>query len=183
MSRIGQKPISVPDSVEVDTGSGTVTVSGPEGELSREIHHRLDVTYDDDNQEISVENHGNTTEDRAMHGTTRSLIANMVKGVSQGFEETLRIRGTGYSARQKGDSLEVEVGHTDDKVFDIPESVSVEIPNATTIELKGPDKEVIGQFAAEIRAIRPPDTYTEKGIRYEGEQVRTKEGKKFVSGV
>ncbi len=183
MSRIGQQPVDVPDGVEVDVDGAEVTVSGPEGDLHETFHPDMRITYDGDDGQIRVEPTRDTREQRALHGTTRSLLQNMVQGVSDGFSKRLEIHGTGYGARRQGNTLVIAVGYTSDVEVDLPDGIEIEIPNEKVIEVSGHDKQQVGQFASELRSIRPPEPYNQKGIRYSDEQVRSKEGKKFVSGV
>ncbi len=181
MSRIGQQPVDVPDEVDLNLSGTTLRLEGPNGEIEREIHPDMEIEEESD--QVLVKNNGNSREHEAIHGTTRSLIANMIEGVTDGFSKTLEIHGTGYRAMLQGDTLVVEVGYTEDVEVDVPEELDVEVPKDKEIQVSGVNKEKVGQFAAEIRAIRPPEPYNQKGIRYKGEQVRSKEGKKFVSGV
>ncbi len=183
MSRIGQQPVELPESVDVDVQGTSVKVSGPNGTLEQTVDRSISVTVDRDDSEVHVERSRNTQEQKALHGTTRSLIQNMVDGVSDGFSKRLEIHGTGYGAELRGGTLILAVGYTNDVEVDVPEGIDVEVPNEKLIELNGIDKQRLGQFASEIRDVRPPEPYNQKGIRYEGEHVRSKEGKKFVSGV
>ncbi len=183
MSRIGQQPVELPDAVDVNISSTRVEVSGPNGTLEQTVDPSMDISLKDDGSAIQVERTRDTQEQKALHGTTRSLIQNMVEGVSDGFSKRLEIHGTGYSAEVRGDTLILAVGYTNDVEVDLPEGIDIEVPNEKLIEISGSDKQQVGQFASEIRSIRPPEPYNQKGIRYEDEQVRSKEGKKFVSGV
>jgi large subunit ribosomal protein L6 len=183
MSRIGQQPVELPDSVDVDVSGTRVEVSGPKGTLEQKVDASMEISVDDDGSTVQVERTRDTQEQMSLHGTTRSLIQNMVEGVSDGFSKRLEIHGTGYSAELKGDTLILAVGYTNDVEVDIPEGIEIEVPNEKLVEITGSDKQQVGQFSSEVRSIRPPEPYNQKGIRYEDEQVRSKEGKKFVSGV
>lgn len=176
MSRIGKQPIPVPSSVNVSLSPGRVQVIGPLGELSQSIPQRMAVEREDDT--IVVRRPTERGEDRALHGLTRSLIANMVEGVTKGFERRLEIQGVGYRAALRGSSLELSVGYSHTVVKDAPAGITFEVPVPTQIVVKGVDKQQVGQIAAEIRRVRPPEPYKGKGIRYEGEYVRRKVGKR-----
>ena|SRR6266567_967793 len=176
MSRIGKKPIEVPAGVIVAVDPGRVTVSGPKGELRQVVPQRIKIEQEDGT--IVVTRPTERGEDRALHGLTRSLIANMVEGVTQGYEKRLEIQGIGYRATLAGANLELQVGfsHT---VRVVPrDGISFEVPVPTQIVVRGIDKQMVGQTAAEIRKVRPPEPYKGKGIRYEGEYVRRKVGKR-----
>ena len=179
MSRIGKKPIEVPAGVIVSVDPGRVTVSGPKGELRQVVPQRMQITQDDGS--ISVARPTERGEDRALHGLTRTLIANMVEGVTNGFEKKLEIQGVGYRATLKGTDLELNVGYSHSVVIRPRTGVTFEVPVPTQVVVKGTDKQVVGQTAAEIRKVRPPEPYKGKGIRYEGEVVRRKAGKAFGS--
>lgn len=184
MSRIGIQPVEVPDSVDVSIQGNTIEIRGSKGELSYDFHPELSVEVDESAGEINVENpHEGNRQLNSIHGTTRSLIENMVEGVSEGYKKELRIKGTGYKADMKGDTLVLAVGFSEDVEKDVPDGLDVEVPNEQSIVIEGADKQVVGQFAAEVRKVRPPEPYNQKGIRYKGENIRQKEGKKFVSGV
>ena len=176
MSRIGKQPITLPDSVNVAVSPGRVQVNGPLGELSQVIPARMKVEQKDG--ELVVERPTERGEDRALHGLTRTLIANMVEGVTKGFEKRLEIQGVGYRATLRGQALELAVGFSHPVVKEPPAGISFEVPAPTQIVVKGTDKQQVGQIAAEIRKIRPPEPYKGKGIRYEGEHVRRKVGKR-----
>jgi len=176
MSRIGRKPIEIPGGVDVQISPGRVTVKGPLGELSQAFPARMRVEQRDG--EVLVTRPTDRGEDRALHGLTRSLIANMVEGVTKGFEKKLEIQGVGYRAMLKGASLELNVGYSHPVVIDPPEGISFEVPVPTQISVKGVDKQQVGEIAAKIRKTRPPEPYKGKGIRYEGEYVRRKVGKR-----
>jgi len=176
MSRIGRQPIPLPDSVSVSLAPGRVQVNGPLGELVQSVPARMKLDQRDG--EIVVERPTERGEDRALHGLTRTLIANMVEGVTKGFEKRLEIQGVGYRATMRGEALELAVGYSHPVVKEAPAGISFEVPVPTQIVVKGTDKQQVGQVAAEIRKVRPPEPYKGKGIRYEGEQVRRKVGKR-----
>jgi large subunit ribosomal protein L6 len=176
MSRIGKQPIPVPSEVSVAISPGRVQVNGPLGELSQTIPQRMAVEREEDT--IVVRRPTERGPDRALHGLTRSLIANMVEGVTKGFERRLEIQGVGYRAALRGTSLELNVGYSHSVVKEAPAGITFEVPVPTQIVVKGVDKQQVGQIAAEIRRVRPPEPYKGKGIRYEGEYVRRKVGKR-----
>jgi large subunit ribosomal protein L6 len=176
MSRIGRKPITLPDGVSVVVRPGLVTVDGPKGQLAQTVPARMKIEERDG--EIVVERPTERGEDRALHGLTRTLIANMVEGVTSGFEKRLEIQGVGYRASLRGTALELAVGYSHPVVKDAPEGITFEVPVPTQIVVRGNDKQQVGQIAAEIRKVRPPEPYKGKGIRYEGEYVRRKVGKR-----
>jgi large subunit ribosomal protein L6 len=176
MSRIGKKPIAVPDGVEVQVGRGQVTVKGPKGELEQAISPEMAVEQEDDN--LSVRRPTDRGEHRALHGLTRSLIANMVEGVTDGFEKRLEIQGVGYRAQLRGKSLELALGFSHPVQVEAPEGIEFEVPQPTEIVVRGIDKQLVGQVAADIRKRRPPEPYKGKGIRYRGEHVARKVGKR-----
>ena len=176
MSRIGRQPIPVPAGVSIAIDPGRVMVNGPLGELSQQVPARMTVERRDD--ELVVTRPTDRGEDRALHGLTRSLIANMVEGVTKGFEKKLEIQGVGYRAALKGTALELNVGYSHPVVVDAPQGITFEVPAPTQISVKGVDKQQVGEIAAEIRKVRPPEPYKGKGIRYEGEYVRRKVGKR-----
>ena len=176
MSRIGRKPVTLPDGVTVDIKPGMFSVKGPKGELSQALSPDMKVTQSDGT--LTVDRPTDRGEHRALHGLTRSLIANMVTGVTDGYEKRLEIQGVGYRARLQGKALELNVGYSHPVVIDAPESISFEVPIPTQIVVKGVDKQQVGEIAANIRKVRPPEPYKGKGIRYEGEYVRRKVGKR-----
>ena len=176
MSRIGRKPITLPDGVSVVVRPGLVTVDGPKGQLAQTVPARMKIEERDG--ELVVERPTERGEDRALHGLTRTLIANMVEGVTTGFEKRLEIQGVGYRASLRGTALELAVGYSHPVVKDAPEGITFEVPAPTQIVVRGNDKQQVGQIAAEIRKVRPPEPYKGKGIRYEGEYVRRKVGKR-----
>jgi len=176
MSRIGKRPIDVPAGVLVSVDPGRVTVSGPKGELRQDVPQRIKITQEDGT--ISVTRPTERGDDRALHGLTRTLIANMVEGVTNGFEKRLEIQGVGYRATLQGTNLELQVGYSHPVRIVPREGISFEVPTPTQVVVRGIDKQVVGQTAAEIRKVRPPEPYKGKGIRYEGEYVRRKVGKR-----
>ena len=176
MSRIGKRPIEVPAGVLVSIDPGRVTVAGPKGELRRDLPVRMKVEQEDGT--IVVTRPTDRGEDRALHGLTRTLIANMVEGVTNGFEKRLEIQGVGYRAALAGANLELQVGYSHPVRITPREGIAFEVPVPTQVVVRGIDKQVVGQTAAEIRKVRPPEPYKGKGIRYEGEHVRRKVGKR-----
>ncbi len=176
MSRIGRKPIELPAGVMVSISPGRVQVNGPRGELSQEVPVRM--TVEKNENEIVVTRPTERGEDRALHGLTRTLIANMVEGVTNGFEKHLEIQGVGYRAQLKGTDLELAVGFSHPVTVKPRAGITFEVPAPTQIVVRGTDKQMVGQTAAEIRKVRPPEPYKGKGIRYRDEQVRRKVGKR-----
>ena len=176
MSRIGNKPIELPSSVNVALSRGRVQVNGPLGELSQQVPLRMKIEQRDG--ELVVTRPTERGEDRALHGLTRSLVANMVEGVTKGFEKRLEVQGVGYRAALRGAALELNVGFSHPVVVEPRAGITFEVPAPTQIVVKGVDKQQVGQTAAEVRAVRPPEPYKGKGIRYEGEYVRRKVGKR-----
>jgi large subunit ribosomal protein L6 len=176
VSRIGNKPIELPSSVNVALSPGRVQVNGPLGELSQQVPLRMKIEQRDG--ELVVTRPTERGEDRALHGLTRSLVANMVEGVTKGFEKRLEIQGVGYRAALRGAALELNVGFSHAVVVQPRAGITFEVPVPTQIVVKGVDKQQVGQTAAEVRSVRPPEPYKGKGIRYEGEYVRRKVGKR-----
>ena len=176
MSRIGKRPIEIPTGVTIAIDPGRVAVSGPLGSLQQEVPARMQIAQDDGT--LTVTRPTERGEDRALHGLTRTLIANMVEGVTKGFEKKLEIQGVGYRATLKGSDLELNVGYSHTVTIKPRTGVSFEVPAPTQVVVKGTDKQMVGQTAAEIRKVRPPEPYKGKGIRYEGEYVRRKVGKR-----
>jgi large subunit ribosomal protein L6 len=176
MSRIGRSPIELPGGVSVSVSPGRVMVNGPLGELSQAIPARIKVEQADGT--LVVTRPTDRGDDRALHGLTRSLVANMVEGVTKGFEKRLEIQGGGYRASLRGTALELNVGFSHSVVKDAPAGITYEVPTPTEVVVKGIDKQQVGQVAAEIRKVRPPEPYKGKGIRYQGEYVRRKVGKR-----
>ena len=175
MSRIGKQPIQIPEGVEVALDGTTITVKGKNGELTRELSAAITVEIADN--EITFTRENDQKENRQLHGTTRSVVANMVEGVSEGFAKKLQIIGVGYRAQMQGSKLVLSLGLSHPVEFETPEGIEIEVPTNTEVIVKGYDKEAVGALAANIRAIRPPEPYKGKGVRYEGEFVRRKEGK------
>jgi len=176
MSRIGRKPIDVPSGVSVVVDPGRVTVSGPKGELHQHVPLRMAIEQSGD--QIVVTRPTDRGPDRALHGLTRTLVANMIEGVTTGFERRLELQGVGYRAVLGGSNLELQVGYSHPVRIEPREGISFEVPIPTQIVVRGIDKQKVGQTAAEIRKVRPPEPYKGKGIRYEGEAVRRKVGKR-----
>jgi large subunit ribosomal protein L6 len=176
MSRIGRKPIEVPAGVDVTIAPGRVSVRGPLGELSEPVPTRM--AFEREDGQIVVTRPSDRGPDRALHGLTRTIVANMVEGVTKGFEKRLEIQGVGYRAALRGSDLELAVGYSHPVVITPREGISFDVPVPTQIIVKGIDKQRVGQTAAEIRRVRPPEPYKGKGIRYEGEFVRRKVGKR-----
>jgi len=176
MSRIGKQPIEVPTTVSVSLSPGRVIVNGPLGELAQEVPQRIAIEQADG--EIRVTRPTDRGPDRALHGLTRSLVANMVEGVTKGFEKRLEIQGVGYRAALRGTSLELNVGYSHPVVMNPPDGIEFEVPSNTEVVIKGIDKQKVGQTAAEVRKVRPPEPYKGKGIRYQGEYVARKVGKR-----
>jgi large subunit ribosomal protein L6 len=176
MSRIGRKPIAVPDTVTVEVAPGTVAVKGPKGELSQQFSTDMKVEQADGT--VTVERPTDRGEHRALHGLTRSLIANMVEGVTDGFEKRLEIQGVGYRVSLKGKSLEMALGFSHPVSIEPPEGIEFEVPQPTEVIVRGIDKQLVGQVAADIRKRRPPEPYKGKGIRYRDEHVARKVGKR-----
>ncbi|MGC9504444.1 50S ribosomal protein L6 [Baaleninema sp.] len=175
MSRIGKRPVSVPKNVTVTIDGQAVSVKGPKGELSRVFPK--EVSFDRDGETILVKRHDESRVSRARHGLSRTLLFNMVEGVSNGFERRLEIQGVGYRAQVKGKTLVLNVGYSQPIEIEPPEGVELAVENNTNVIVKGINKEVVGNTAAKIRGVRPPEVYKGKGIRYAGEQVRRKAGK------
>src|SRR4051795_1626975 len=176
MSRIGRRPIEVPAGVTVAISPGRVQVNGPMGELAQAVPARMQI--EQDNGTLVVTRPTDRGEDRALHGLTRTLVANMVEGVTKGFEKRLEIQGVGYRATLRGTDLELAVGYSHPVVMKAPQGIAFDVPAPTQVVVKGIDKQQVGQTAAEIRRVRPPEPYKGKGIRYEGEYVRRKVGKR-----
>ena len=176
MSRIGKKPVAIPGGVTADIADGTLTVKGPKGTLTLSLAD--DVTYAIEDGSISVQPANDTKRARSFWGMQRTLVSNLVEGVTQGFSKTLDITGVGYRANAQGQKLKLQLGYSHDVDLDVPEGLDVKTPDQTTIEISGIDKQKVGQFAAEIRRWRKPEPYKGKGIKYRGEYIFRKEGKK-----
>lgn len=176
MSRIGNKPITIPAGVEVKLNENTITVKGAKGELSYDFNHEISVKVE--GNEIHVTRPSDDKTHRSLHGTTRANIHNMVVGVSDGFEKILEIVGVGYRAQLQGNTLVLAAGYSHPVNLPIPEGLKLTVPSPTEIHILGCDKQLVGEFAAEIRKVRKPEPYKGKGIHYQGEYIRRKEGKK-----
>jgi large subunit ribosomal protein L6 len=177
MSRIGKIPVAVPPNVKVTVQGRKVAVEGPLGRLEQEFLPQVDVRFDPDGSRIVVTRNGETRQHRAVHGLTRAMLRNMVIGVTQGYEKRLEIVGVGYLAAVQQGVLQLRVGFANELQVPIPQGLDVTCPDQTHVAIKGIDKQQVGQFAAEVRALRKPEPYKGKGIRYEGEVVRRKAGK------
>jgi large subunit ribosomal protein L6 len=180
MSRIGKQPVVIPAGVKVKLDGGKVHVEGPKGKLELAWHPNMKVEADGASLKISRPD--DERQNRALHGLTRSLINNMVVGVTKGYEKRLKVEGIGYQAKIDKKAVVLMVGYANQIIKMPPEGVTVECPDVNTIVIKGADKQKVGQFAAEVRAVRKPEPYKGKGIMYEGEKIRRKEGKSFASG-
>ena len=181
MSRIGRAPIEIPSGVKVTVSEDNlVSVKGPKGELSRQINKDMKISIEGDN--LTVTRPSDDKEHRSLHGLSRTLINNMVVGVSQGYSKTLEISGVGYRAQKQGSNLNLSLGFSHPVIVEPPKGIAFEVPSATSIIVSGIDKEIVGQIAAEIRAHRGPEPYKGKGIRYAGEHIRRKEGKAGAKG-
>jgi large subunit ribosomal protein L6 len=176
MSRIGRKPIEIPDGVEIDVKPGAVKVKGPKGELDQNLSSDMKVAVESGT--LTVERPTDRGEHRALHGLTRSLIANMVEGVTDGFERRLEIQGVGYRAQLKGKALEMALGYSHPVTIQAPDGIEFEVPQPTEVVVRGIDKQLVGETAARIRKSRPPEPYKGKGVRYAGEHVARKVGKR-----
>jgi large subunit ribosomal protein L6 len=175
MSRIGKQPISIPSKVKVEINDGHIIVEGPKGKLRQFVPARIAATVVNDT--IVVARKTEDPESRAMHGLARSLIYNMVKGVSEGYAKKLEIHGVGFKAAIKGRQLDLALGYSHPILFDIPDQIKIVVDEGTKLTVEGPDKQVVGQVAARIRAYYPPEPYKGKGVRYTGEHIVRKEGK------
>jgi len=176
MSRIGLKPIAIPAGVDFSINGNTVTVKGPNGTLTLDKHPNITVSVD--GSEVNVSRPDDNKENRSLHGLTRSLIANMVEGVTNGFKKVLEVNGVGYRVQLQGSNLVMNLGFSHQVIMTPPEGVKVECPSATQIIISGADKQAVGQFAAQVREKRPPEPYKGKGIKFVGEVIRRKSGKK-----
>ncbi|MBQ3151336.1 MAG: 50S ribosomal protein L6 [Clostridia bacterium] len=180
MSRIGKLPIVIPAGVDVAIDGSTVTVKGPKGELTRTVHSN--ITVEKDGNTITVTRPNDEKLNRSLHGLTRTLVANMVAGVNEGFKKELEINGIGYRAAKEGKNLVLTVGYSHQVIMPEPDGVTVEVPAPNKIIVLGADKQKVGQFAAEVREKRPPEPYKGKGIKYVDERIRMKEGKAGKGG-
>ena len=175
MSRIGRKPINIPAGVEVKLDNGVLTVKGPKGTLTQPIHPNMSIEVD--GAVLHVVRPDDQKINRSLHGLTRSLVANMVTGVTEGFKKELEIQGVGYRAQKQGKQLVLNIGYSHQVIIEDTEDITIEVPDPNKIVINGIDKQKVGQFAAEVREKRPPEPYKGKGIRYAGEVIRRKEGK------
>jgi large subunit ribosomal protein L6 len=175
MSRIGRKPVTVPKGVTVQLQGHDVAVKGPRGELRRRLHPDMQIALDKD--QFTVARPTEEKRHKALHGLTRTLVQNMVEGVSKGFTKTLEIQGVGYKAEAKPYGVNLIVGYSHPVKYEAPKGIKISVDNNTVVKIEGADKELVGQVAAELRSVRPPEPYKGKGIRYQGEQVRRKAGK------
>ena len=176
MSRIGRAPIPIPDGVTIDITGQTVTVKGPKGQLTHTVVEPIRIAEQDG--QIVVTRPTDRGPHRALHGLSRSLVANLVTGVSEGFERRLEIQGVGYRAQMKGQALELAVGYSHPVTIDPPDGIQFEVPAPTQVVVRGIDKQLVGEIAAQVRGVRPPEPYKGKGVRYAGEAVRRKVGKR-----
>lgn len=180
MSRIGRKPINIPTGVEVKIDNGVVTVKGPKGTLTKEMHPNMTITIKDN--EVSVSRPDDEKENRALHGLTRSLISNMVEGVTNGFKKELEVNGVGYRVQKQGKNLVMNLGYSHQVTMSDTDDIKIEVPSPNKIIILGSDKQKVGQFAAQVREKRPPEPYKGKGIKYADEHIRRKEGKAGKGG-
>ncbi|MCD7797012.1 MAG: 50S ribosomal protein L6 [Clostridiales bacterium] len=175
MSRIGLKPITIPAGVDVQINDNAVTVKGPNGTLSMDAHPNMAVSVE--GSEIIVKRPDDSNQNKSLHGLTRSLIANMLTGVTEGFKKNLEVNGVGYRVQMQGDNLVMNLGFSHQVTMTVPEGIKIECPSANAIVISGVDKQKVGQFAAQVREKRPPEPYKGKGIKYAEEHIRRKEGK------
>jgi len=175
MSRIGKRPVPLPQGVTASIDGRTVTVKGPKGEISRSVHPELSVALEE--RAVAVKRPSDEPRHKALHGLTRTLVANMVEGVTKGFSKSLEIQGVGYKAEVKPFGVQLVVGFSHPVPYHAPKGIKISVDNNTQVKVEGVDKELVGQVAAELRSVRPPEPYKGKGIRYAGEQVRRKAGK------
>ena len=175
MSRIGKKPVAVPKGVTLTLSGNSVSVKGPKGELARTFHPEMTLAMEGDN--VTVSRPSDETRHKALHGLSRTLLANMVEGVTKGYNKTLEIQGVGYKAETKPFGLQLSLGFSHPVQYKAPAGIKFAVENNTVVKIEGADKEMVGQVAAELRNMRPPEPYKGKGIRYQGEQVRRKAGK------
>ncbi len=177
MSRIGKQPVVVPSGVKIDVSDKKISVEGPLGKLSWDLRPEVAAVYDEAAKQVVVTRQGDSRLARALHGLSRAVINNMVEGVTKGYEKRLEIVGVGYLAAVAGTTLQLRVGFANEVKLEIPTGLQVTCPDQTHVVIKGSDKQLVGQFAAEVRAVRKPEPYKGKGIRYDGEHVRRKAGK------
>ncbi|MFQ5902044.1 MAG: 50S ribosomal protein L6 [Thermodesulfobacteriota bacterium] len=180
MSRVGKVPINIPDGVKVNLKEDVLRVNGPKGSL--ELNIPLEVKVEINPTDIAVSRKGDNQRERSFHGLIRTLISNMITGVKDGFQKRLELSGVGYRAEVKGNTLQLALGYSNPVIYNLPEGISAEVEKQTSIILKGADKQVVGQIAAEIRALRKPEPYKGKGVRYANEHIRRKAGKAGVKG-
>src|SRR5436190_7515364 len=180
MSRIGKKPVPVVSPAKVTLADHLIKVEGPKGKLEFNVHPKITVKMDDAKKELVVTRPDDEKSSKALHGLTRAILANMIKGVTEGYKKTLEIQGVGYKAEQKGKNLVLSVGYANTISLAVPLGVQMTLEGATKIHITGPDKQLVGQFASDIRRVRKPEPYKGKGIRYEGEVVKIKPGKAFA---
>ncbi len=180
MSRIGKKPVPIPDKVKVSIQDHLVKFDGPKGSLELQVHPAMTVKLDETGKQLVVTRPDDEKPNKALHGLTRALLANNIEGVASGYTKNLEIQGVGYKAEQKGKSLVLSVGYANTVTVPIPAGVIVSMEGATKIKVEGPDKQLVGQFASDVRRVRKPEPYKGKGVRYAGEQVKIKAGKAFA---
>jgi len=180
MSRIGKKPVSVPAGVKVRVEGSTVALEGPKGKLEWSHHEAVGVTFDESARQLVVARKDDSRQSRALHGLTRAILANMIVGVTEGYEKRLEIQGVGYIAAVQGKVLQLRVGLANELQVPIPDGLKITVPDQQHIVIQGIDKQLVGHFAASVRAMRKPEPYKGKGIRYLGEPVRRKQGKAMV---
>ncbi len=185
MSRIGKQPVKVPNEVKLSITGNTVNIEGPKGKLSQSLHPDITIEHNQSERHILVKRRSDEKYYKAMHGLTRALIANMVFGVTKGYSKNLEIVGLGYNAKVQGKDLVLQLGYTHPVHLEIPKGIKVDVTNPTNpakLTISGPDKQMVGQFSAVIRSMKPPEPYKGMGIKYEGEVIRRKAGKAFTSG-
>jgi large subunit ribosomal protein L6 len=180
MSRMGHRPIDLPDDVEVTISDDKITAEGPKGSLEQKLTDGITASVEDD--EIVLSRRDDSKEQRSQHGLMRQLVLNVIQGVGEGFTKTLVLNGLGYRVNKQGSTLNFELGYSNPIAVDVPDELDVELPDETTVEINGVDKEVVGQFAARLRQLRDPDPYNQKGIKYEDETIRQKVGKAVGGG-
>ena len=179
MSRIGKKPVSIPSGAKVSVDGRTINVEGSNARLAYTHEPQVSVRVDEDQKLVYVERHGDTRKAKAMHGLTRSLVYNMVQGVTEGFTRVLEITGVGWNAQMQGKTLSLNIGYADTRKLEMPDGVDVAVEQGSRIKISGADKQLVGQVAARIRGQRPPEPYNGRGIKYADEQIIRKEGKAF----
>jgi large subunit ribosomal protein L6 len=182
MSRLGRRPIEIPAGVKVTVSDHKVAVTGSKGAIERQFNPRVKIMVDEAGKKLSVTREGNTKLDKAVHGTERSLLNNMIIGVTTGYEKRLEIHGVGYGAKQQGNELVIQIGYTHPVKMEIPKGINITTPNPNLVVMQSVNKELLGNFAAKVREIKPCDPYQIKGIKYSDEVIRKKAGKTFVSG-